>query len=67
MYKDFGLRNPLVYIPYSNKIGMCKNSWCGPECNHLDREQHGKLEDNVDIKPGSTWDSIYQKRNIQGD
>ena len=27
-------------------------------------EQHGKLEDSVDIKPGGTWDSRHQKRNL---
>ena len=43
---------------------MCKNSWSGPEYNHLDSEQHGKLEDSVDIKPGCTWDSRHQKRNL---
>ena len=43
---------------------MCKNGLSGPECNHLDREQHGKLEDSVDIKPEGTWDSRYQKRNL---
>ena len=31
---------------------VCKNGWSGPEYNHLDREQRGKLEDSVDIKPG---------------
>ena len=35
-------------------FGMCKNGWSGPEYNHLDREQHDKLEDSVDIKPGGT-------------
>ena len=39
---------------------MCKNDWSGPEYNHIDREQHGKLEDSVDIKPGGTWDSRHQ-------
>ena len=43
---------------------MCKNGWSGPEYNHLDREQHGKLEDSVDIKQGGTWDSRHQKRNL---
>ena len=43
---------------------MCKNGLSGPEYNHLDREQHGKLKDNVDIKPGGTWDSRHQKRNL---
>ena len=27
-------------------FGMCKNGWSCPEYNHLDREQHGKLEDS---------------------
>ena len=31
---------------------------------HLYREQHGKLEDSVIIKPGGTWDSRHQKRNL---
>ena len=39
---------------------MCKNGWSGPELNHLDREQYGKLEDSVDIKPGGTWGSKHQ-------
>ena len=43
---------------------MCKNGWSGPEYNHLDREQYGKLEDSIDIKPGGTCDSRYQKRNL---
>ena len=43
---------------------MCKNGWSGPEYNHLDRGQHGKLEDSVDIKPGGTWDSRHQKKNL---
>ena len=44
---------------------MCKNGWSGPEYNHLDSEQYGKLEDSVDIKPEGTWDT---KRGIfQGD
>ena len=30
-------------------FGMCKNGWSGPEYNHLDREQHGELEDSVRI------------------
>ena len=38
-------------------FGICKNGWSGPEYNHLDREQHGKLQDSVDIKPGGIWDS----------
>ena len=37
-------------------FGMCKN--------HLYKEQYGKLEDSVDIKPGGTWDSKHQKRNL---
>ena len=41
---------------YDMDFGMCKNGWSGPEYNHLDREQHGKLEDSVDTKPGGTWD-----------
>ena len=46
-------------------FGMCKNGWSGPEYNHLDREQHGKLEDSVDIKPGCTGDnSRHKKRNL---
>ena len=40
-------------------FGMCKNGWSGPEYNNLDREQHG-----VDIKPGGTWGSIHQNRNL---
>ena len=44
-------------------FGKCKNGWSGPGYNHLDREQHGKLEDSVDIKPEGTWDSRHQKRN----
>ena len=36
----------------------CKNGWSGPEYNHLDREQY------VDTKPGGTWDSRYQERNL---
>ena len=40
---------------------MCKNGLSGPEYKHLNREQHGKLEV---IKPGGTWDSRNQKRNI---
>ena len=43
---------------------MCKNDWSGPEYDHLDREQYGKFEDSVDIKPGGTWDSRHQKRNL---
>ena len=35
-----------------SKNGVAQNS-------HLDREQHGKVEDNVDIKPGGTWDSRH--------
>ena len=35
------------------------------EYSYLDREQHGKLEDSVDIKPGCTWDSGHQI--FQGD
>ena len=42
-------------------FGICKNGWSGPEYKHLDRKQHGKLED---IKPGGTWDSRHQKRNL---
>ena len=39
---------------------MCKNG-----CSGLDRKQHGKLEDNVDVKPGSTWYSRHhQKTNL---
>ena len=30
---------------------MCKKGW--PEYSHLDREQYGKLEDSVIIKPGT--------------
>ena len=45
-------------------FGMCKNGWSGPEYNHLYIEQYGKLEDSVDIKPGGTWDSRHQKRNL---
>ena len=45
-------------------FGMHKNGWSGPEYNHLDRKQHGKLEDSVDINPGGTWDSRHQKRNL---
>ena len=45
-------------------FGMCKNGWSDTEYNHLDRKQHGKLEDSVDIKPGGTWDSRHQKRNL---
>ena len=45
-------------------FGMCKDGWIGPEYKHLDREQYGKLEDSVDIKPGGTWDSRHQKRNL---
>ena len=40
---------------------MFKNGWSGPEFNHCDREQYGKLEDSVGIKPGSTWDSRHEK------
>ena len=45
-------------------FGMCKNGWSGPEYDHLDREQYGRLEDSVDIKPGGTLDSRHQKRNL---
>ena len=46
-------------------FGMCKNGWSGPEYNQLDREQYGKLcVVSVDIKPGGTWDSRHQKRNL---
>ena len=41
-------------------FGMCKNGWSGPSYNHLDRER----EDSVDFKPGGTWDSTHQKRNL---
>ena len=55
----------LAWIDYRNAFdmvhdmdfGMCKNGWSGPEYNHLDREQHGKFEDSVEVKPGCTWDS----------
>ena len=30
----------------------------------IDREQYGKLEDSVYIKPGGTWNSRHQKRNL---
>ena len=43
---------------------MYKNGWNGPEYNHLDRKQHGKFEDSVDIEQGGTWDSTHQKRNL---
>ena len=43
---------------------MCNNSRSGPQYNHLDRERYGKLEDSVDFKPGDTWDSRHQRRNI---
>ena len=51
-------------VPHSCIFGMCKNGLSGPEYNHLDREQNGKFEDSVDIKPGGTWDSRHQKRNL---
>ena len=35
------------------------HGWSGPEYNQLDREQYGKLEDCVDIKPGRTRDSRH--------
>ena len=35
---------------YDMDFGMSKNGWSGPAYNHLDREQHGKLEDSVGIK-----------------
>ena len=38
---------------------MCQNGWSSSEYCHLDREQYGKLEESVDIKPGVTWDSIH--------
>ena len=46
-------------------FGMCNlsNGWSGPAYNHLDRKQHGKLEDSVDIKPGG----IYLRGIFQGD
>ena len=43
---------------------MCMNGWSGPEYNYLDREQHGKLEDSVYIKPGGAWDSRHQNRYL---
>ena len=30
----------------------------------IHREQHGKIEDSVDIKPGGTWDSRHQKMKL---
>ena len=45
-------------------FGMCKNGWSCPEYNNIDREQHGKWEESVDIKLGGTWDSRHQKRNL---
>ena len=45
-------------------LGMCKNGLSGPEQSHLVREQYEKFEDSVDIKPGGTWDSRHQKRNL---
>ena len=42
---------------YDIDLGMFKNGWSGPEYNHLDREQYGKLEDSVDIFQG---DSLSQ-------
>ena len=43
---------------------MCNGGWGGPEYNHLDREQHGKLEDSVDINPEDTWYSRHRKRSL---
>ena len=31
-----------IWCPFI-EFGMCKNGWSGPEYNHLDREQYGKL------------------------
>ena len=45
-------------------FGMCKNGWSGGEYNHLDIEQHGKLEDSVNIKSGRTWKSNLKRRLI---
>ena len=45
-------------------FGMCKNDWSGPEYNHPDREQHGKLEDSVDNKLGGTWHSRHQRKDL---
>ena len=51
-------------VPHS-WILECASGWSGPEYNHLNREQYGKVEDIVDIKPGGTWDS-KQDVNLRG-
>ena len=45
-------------------FGICHDAWSSPEYSHLDIEQHDKLEDNVDIKLGDTWNRRHQKRNL---
>ena len=46
---------------------ICKDGWSDPKHSHLDREQYGKFEDRVDIKPGSTWTVDIKRGIFQGD
>ena len=41
-----------IMVPNSWLFGIFKNGWSGPEYNHLDREQNGKLEDSVNVNLG---------------
>ena len=60
----------MALIAYRKAYDMVPHSWI-LKCErmfgvvqNIDREQLGKLEDSVHIKPGGTWDRSHQKRYL---
>ena len=57
--KSKGTVVSMVWIDYQKVYDIVSHSWI-LECART----VGKLEDSVDSKPGGTWDSRYQNRNL---